>query len=247
MSNLPVGYQTYTALMTTSYRGYTFEQVAKTIDHSVLKPDATKNDIVAACSLAAKYHVATVCIRPMDVALAASLLANTDVGVATVIGFPHGTTTTATKVFEAVEAIRNGATELDMVLNVSALISGDYQLVEEDIRAVVLAAKGQLETASIKVIFETALLTPELIVKACELSEKARADYVKTSTGFASEGATIENVRLMKATVGDRMKVKSSGGVRTLDQLIDFMNEGVTRSGCSATEAVLSEFLANAR
>ncbi|MFM5904555.1 MAG: deoxyribose-phosphate aldolase [Micrococcales bacterium] len=232
--------------MTKTYRGYTFEQVAKTIDHSILKPDFLTADIEAGCALALKYDVATVCIRPMDVALTAKLLSGSNVLVATVIGFPHGTTTTATKVFESVDAIRNGAVELDMVLNISALLSGDYQLVEDDIRAVVDAAHAELPNVSIKVIFETAYLTPELIVKACELTEAAGADYVKTSTGFASAGATLENVKLMKATVGDRLKVKSSGGVKTLDQLIDYMDAGVSRSGCSATEQVLEEFLAKA-
>lgn len=232
--------------MTKTYRGYTFEQVAKTIDHSILKPDFLTSDIEAGCALALKYDVATVCIRPMDVALTAKLLAGSNVLVATVIGFPHGTTTTATKVFESVDAIRNGAVELDMVLNISALLSGDYQLVEDDIRAVVDAAKAELASASIKVIFETAYLTPELIVKACQLTEAAGADYVKTSTGFAAAGATLENVKLMKATVGDRLKVKSSGGVKTLDQLLDYMDAGVSRSGCSATQQVLEEFLAKA-
>lgn len=232
--------------MTKTYRGYTLEQVAKTIDHSILKPDFLTKDIEEGCALALKYDVATVCIRPMDVALTAKLLKGSDVLVATVIGFPHGTTTTAAKVAEAVDAVRNGAVELDMVLNISALLSGDYELVESDIRAVVEAARAELATVSIKVIFETAYLNDELIVKACNLVESAGADYVKTSTGFAHEGATLHNVKLMKQTVGDRLKVKSSGGVKTLDQLIDYMDAGVTRSGCSATAAVLEEFIAKA-
>ena len=232
--------------MKKTYRGYTFEQVAKTIDHSILKPDFTPLDIAEGCALALKYDVATVCIRPMDVVQAAKLLAGSDVMVATVIGFPHGTTTTATKVFESVDAIKNGAVELDMVLNISWMVSGYYQLVEDDIRAVVLAAHQELPSVSIKVILETAYLNDDQIVKACQLIEAAGADYVKTSTGFASSGATLEDVRLMKATVGNRLKVKSSGGVRTLDQLLDFMDAGVTRSGCSATEQVLEEFLAKA-
>ena len=232
--------------MKKTYRGYTFEQVAKTIDHSILKPDFTPLDIAEGCALALKYDVATVCIRPMDVVQAAKLLAGSDVMVATVIGFPHGTTTTATKVFESVDAIKNGAVELDMVLNISWMVSGHYQLVEDDIRAVVLAAHQELPSVSIKVILETAYLNDDQIVKACQLIEAAGADYVKTSTGFASSGATLEDVRLMKATVGNRLKVKSSGGVRTLDQLLDFMDAGVTRSGCSATEQVLEEFLAKA-
>lgn len=230
--------------MSKTYRGYTLEQVAKTIDHSILKPDFTDGDVRAGAELALKYNTASYCIRPMDVAPAAEILAGSDVNVCTVIGFPHGSTTTAVKAFETADAIQNGAVEIDMVINVSALLSGDYDYVEQDIRAVVDVAHAA--GASVKVIFETAFLNDELIVKACELTEAAGADYVKTSTGFASEGATLHNVQLMKATVGDRLKVKSSGGVRTLDQLIDYMDAGVTRSGCSATQQVLEEFIAKA-
>jgi deoxyribose-phosphate aldolase len=231
--------------MTKTYRGYTLEQVAKTIDHSILKPDFTDGDVRAGAELALKYNTASYCIRPMDVAPAAEILAGSDVHVCTVIGFPHGSTTTAVKAFETADAIQNGAVEIDMVINVSALLSGDYDYMEQDIRAVVDVAHAS--GASVKVIFETAYLNDELIVKACELTESAGADYVKTSTGFASEGATLHNVKLMKATVGDRLKVKSSGGVRTLDQLIDYMDAGVTRSGCSATQQVLEEFIAKAQ
>ncbi len=230
--------------MSKTYRGYTLEQVAKTIDHSILKPDFTYADVAAGAELALKYNTASYCIRPMDVAAAAKALAGSSVNVCTVIGFPHGSTTTATKVFETIDAIGNGAVEIDMVINVSALLSGDYDFVEQDIRAVVDAAHAK--GASVKVIFETAFLNDSQIVKACELTEHAGADYVKTSTGFASEGATTHNVALMKQTVGDRLKVKSSGGVRTLDQLIDYMDLGVTRSGCSATGQVLEEFIAKA-
>lgn len=229
--------------MSKTYRGYTLEQVAKTIDHSILKPDFTRDDVIAGAELAKKYSTASYCIRPMDVSLAAKMLSGSGVAVCTVIGFPHGSTTTATKVFEAKDAINNGATELDMVLNISALLSGDFDYVLNDIKAVVEAAAGK---ASVKVIFETAYLSDDQIVKACELTEAAGAQYVKTSTGFAHEGATLHNVELMKKTVQDRLKVKSSGGVKTLDQLIDYMDLGVTRSGCSATAAVLEEFIAKA-
>jgi len=231
--------------MSKTYRGYTLEQVAKTIDHSILKPDFSYADVAAGAELALKYNTASYCIRPMDVAAAAKALAGSTVNVCTVIGFPHGSTTSATKVFETKDAIANGATEIDMVINVSALLSADYEYVENDIRGVVDAAHAK--GASVKVIFETAFLNDEQIVKACELAEKAGADYVKTSTGFASEGATTHNVALMKQTVGDRLKVKSSGGVRTLDQLIDYMDLGVTRSGCSATQQVLEEFISKAQ
>ena len=218
--------------------------MAKTIDHSILKPDFTYADVAAGAELALKFNTASYCIRPMDVAAAAKKLAGSTVNVCTVIGFPHGSTTTATKVFETKDAISNGATEIDMVINVSALLSGDFEYVEQDIRAVSEAAHAH--GASVKVIFETAFLNDEQIIKACDLTEKAGADYVKTSTGFASEGATTQNVALMKRTVGDRLKVKSSGGVRTLDQLIDYMDLGVTRSGCSATAQVLEEFVSKA-
>lgn len=231
--------------MSKTYRGYTLEQVAKTIDHSILKPDFTYADVEAGAALALKFNTASYCIRPMDVAVAAEALAGSTVNVCTVIGFPHGSTTSAVKAFETADAIENGAVEIDMVINVSALLSGDYDFVENDIRGVVEVAHAA--GASVKVIFETAFLNDELIVKACELTERAGADYVKTSTGFASEGATLHNVKLMKSTVGDRLKVKSSGGVRTLDQLIDFMDAGVTRSGCSATAQVLEEFISKAQ
>jgi deoxyribose-phosphate aldolase len=231
--------------MSKTYRGYTLEQVAKTIDHSILKPDFSYSDVEAGAQLALKFNTASYCIRPMDVSVAAKALAGSTVNVCTVIGFPHGSSTTAVKAFETADAIENGAVEIDMVLNVSALLSGDYDYVEQDIRSVVDVAHAA--GASVKVIFETAYLNDELIVKACELTEAAGADYVKTSTGFASEGATLHNVQLMKATVGDRLKVKSSGGVRTLDQLIDYMDAGVTRSGCSATQQVLEEFIAKAQ
>ncbi len=231
--------------MSKTYRGYTLEQVAKTIDHSILKPDFTYTDVAAGAELALKYNTASYCIRPMDVAAATKALAGSTVNVCTVIGFPHGSTTTATKAFETKDAISNGAVEIDMVMNVSAMLSGDFDYVEQDIRAVVEVAHEA--GASVKVIFETAFLNDEQIIKACELTEKAGADYVKTSTGFASEGATTHNVALMKKTVGDRLKVKSSGGVRTLDQLIDYMDLGVTRSGCSATSQVLEEFIAKAK
>lgn len=174
--------------MTKTYRGYTREQIAKTLDHSVLKPNSTDDEIRLACELAVAEQTASLCIRPMDVAAAAQSLAGSGVPVCTVIGFPHGTTTTATKVFEAREAVANGATEIDMVLNVSDLVSGFDAAVEADIHAVVNAVRAANELASVKVIFETALLTKEQILKACQLTESAGADYVKTSTGFASEG-----------------------------------------------------------
>lgn len=221
------------------YRNYTVEQIAKFIDHTVLKPTATEAEIIAVCQQALQFQTASACIRPMDVKLAASILANSDVDVATVIGFPHGTTTTAAKVAESIQAVADGATELDMVLNISKLLDHKFDEVFEDIQAVVKAAGNK---ATVKVIFETCYLNPQLIKRACELSEDAGAAFVKTSTGFGTGGATVEDIRLMRETVGDRLGVKASGGIRTLDALIDMVEAGANRIGTSNTAAILEEF-----
>ncbi|MFM7030523.1 MAG: deoxyribose-phosphate aldolase [Micrococcales bacterium] len=232
--------------MSLTYRGYTAQQIAAFIDHTVLKPEAVRDEIVRACEVAAKAKTASLCIRPMDVRLAVELLAGTGVPVCTVVGFPHGSTTTATKVFETIEAVEAGCLEVDMVLNISQLRDGFFDAVQSDIAAVVDAAKGVNPDAIVKVIFETSLLNREQIIKACQLSEAAGADFVKTSTGFSSAGATIENVALMRECVGDRLKVKASGGVRTLDALIDFVEAGADRCGASATESILEDFTSKA-
>ena len=226
--------------MTATYRGYTFEQIAKTLDHSVLKPEVTRADIEAGAAIAAKYSTASYCVQGVNIAQAAKLLEGSGVPVCATVGFPHGAITTAAKAFEAAEATKNGASEVDMVINVGGLIGGDDELVLEDIRAVASAAHAG--GAHLKVILETALLTAEQIVRGCELAEQAGADFVKTSTGFSTAGATLENIRLMKATVGDRLRVKASGGVRTVDQVIDFIEAGVSRCGTSNAEAILLEF-----
>ena len=228
--------------MSTKYRGYTLEQVSSVIDHSVLRPESTANDISIGAEVALRNNVASLCIRPCDVSQGFELLKGSTVFLSTVSGFPHGTTTTATKVFESQEAVKSGAVELDMVLNVGWLVSGRVDEVTADIAAVVSAAKAQNPSVMVKVIFETALLNEEQIVAACHASEAAGADYVKTSTGFASSGATAEHIRLMRATVGDRLGVKASGGVRTLDSIIDMIDAGASRVGSSSTDAVLAEF-----
>ncbi len=230
--------------MAKTYRGYTQEQIAGVIDHSILKPDHKYGDVDQGARVALQFQTASLCIRPIDVVRASKLLAGSGVAVCTVIGFPHGSSTTSVKVFETLDAIQNGAQEVDMVMNVSAMLSGDYSLVESDIRSVAEAAHSK--SVSLKVIFETAYLDLAQIVQSCQIAENAGADYVKTSTGFASAGATLEHIKLMKKTVGDRLKVKSSGGVRSLDQLIDFIDAGVSRSGSSATEAIMDEFEAKA-
>mgnify|MGYP000381979479 FL=1 len=213
--------------------------LASLIDHSVLKPTSTVQDVKDGAAIALKYQTAAYCIRPSDVPLASKLLAGSDVKVCTVIGFPHGTTDTTSKAFEAAEAARNGAHEVDMVINIGWMLSGDLVAVEDDIRQVVNAARAVNDTTCVKVILETAFLTKEQIVKGCEMSESAGADFVKTSTGFAPEGATVENIALMRATVGDRLGVKASGGIRTLEQVEALVAAGASRVGLSGTAEIL--------
>ncbi len=220
-----------------TYRGYSREQIAGFIDHTVLKPAASSNDIRAAVAVAIEANVAAVCFRPSDMVLAKELLGDSSVGLATVVGFPHGTNESYVKAFETSLAVSQGANEIDMVIHIGHLIEGRDDLVLADIKAVVEAADGAL----VKVILETSELTDEQIVRACELSRDAGAGYVKTSTGFASGGANAHVVSLMAKTVPG-LGVKASGGVRTLDQLIDMVEAGATRVGASGTFAILEEF-----
>src|SRR4051812_605479 len=228
--------------MTLSIENLTERDIAKTIDHSLLRPELDDTFIDDGCRLAAKYHVASVCCRPADVRRAAALLAGTDVKVGTTIGFPHGNHTTETKVFEARQALAGGAVEVDMVLKIGALKSGRDADVEEDIRAVVEVAHAA--GAIVKVIFENAYLTDDEKIRACRLTEAAGGDFVKTSTGFAPSGATHDDLRLMRANTGPHVQVKAAGGVRTLDALIDVMALGVTRIGATATESIIQDFRA---
>jgi len=218
----------------------TVEQLAKTIDHSLLKPELTEAEVVAGCAVAAKYHTASVCVKPCHVRAAAQALKGTDVRVGTVIGFPHGSNRTAVKVCEANVAMDDGAVELDMVLNIGALRGGQTDLVREDIRRVVEAAHAR--GALVKVILENAYLTDEQKVLACHLSEQAGANWVKTSTGFAPTGATVEDIKLMCASVGPQVQVKAAGGIRTLDAALAVIDAGVSRIGATATAAILEEF-----
>jgi deoxyribose-phosphate aldolase len=183
----------------------------------------------------------------MDVAHSAKALDGSSVLLCTVIGFPHGTVTTATKVAETIEAVKHGAIEVDMVMNLGLFASKEYEAVQKDIAQVVKAAKTTNPKAEIKVILETCLWNEAQIIKACELTEAAGADFVKTSTGFATSGATTDVIRTMRATVGDRLGVKASGGVRTLDALIDMAEAGASRVGASGTTAILLEFAEKAR
>ena len=226
--------------MTLSVTEVTERQLAKTIDHSLLRPELDDDFIADGCRLAAEYDVASVCVRPTDVGRAAALLSGTDVAVGTVVGFPHGSSTTATKVFEAREAVAHGASELDMVIDIGALKAGRDEDVRADIAAVVEV--GHAAGAIVKVILENAYLTDDEKVRGCSLSEAAGADFVKTSTGFAPGGATHADLVLMRSSVSERVEVKAAGGVRTLDDLLAVMALGVTRIGATQTKPILDEY-----
>ena len=219
---------------------YSLKRVAKTIDHSTLGPAMTLDEVKAGCEVALKYDVASVCCKPADVKFVANILKGSDVLVGTVVGFPHGSSTTQSKVFETKEAVANGAVEIDVVINIGHLKSGKIQEVQSEIAAVVAAASGN----QVKVILENAYLTDEEKIIACKLVEAAGADYVKTSTGFAPTGATLADVKLMRATCSPKVKVKSAGGVKTLDQLLEFLDAGIDRSGSSSTASILDDFIA---
>ena len=213
----------------------------KYIDHTLLKQDATENQIDCLLSEAREYDFASVCVNPTWVKYAKKGLEGTDVKVCTVVGFPLGATTSAVKAFETKEAIQNGADEIDMVINVGALKSGNLALVESDIRAVVEASDDKL----VKVIIEACLLTDQEKVVACQLAQKAGADFVKTSTGFSTGGATIADVTLMRETVGPDMGVKAAGGARSYADALAFVEAGATRIGTSAGVAILKGELAD--
>ncbi len=227
-------------MSTLNSKTITYEQLAKVIDHSLLKPELSEQDVIEGCQLAHQYHTATVCVKPCHVSLAAEVLKDSDVLVSTVIGFPHGSNVTAVKVAEAEQAMDEGAVELDMVLNIGQLRSGKFDDVRDDIQAVVDAAHAR--GAKVKVILENAYLSDEEKVKACQLAEQAGADWVKTSTGFAPSGATLDDLRLMRKTVSDAVQVKAAGGVRTLDAILAVIDAGVTRCGATATKVILDEF-----
>lgn len=223
--------------------GYTYRQIAKAIDHSLLKPELTEQQVEDGLQLAARYDVASVCCRPCDIPLAARVLAGTDVRVGSTVGFPHGANTTETKVFEAVQAMDSGAVELDMVLNIGQLLSGNIDFVRTDIAAVVEAARGR---ALVKVILENAYLTEDQTVTASKTVAIAGGGFVKTSTGFAPTGAKISDLILMSAAVPATVQVKAAGGIRSLDAMIEALDVGVTRVGATATKQILDDFKARA-
>lgn len=211
-------------------------QLANKIDHTALKPDTTMDQIVTLCEEAKKHGFYSVCVNPTWVKKSAELLTDSDVAVCTVIGFPLGASTTSVKVFETENAIRNGATEVDMVINIGELKAGNVEAVKLDIQAVVNEAK---ERVLVKVIIETCLLTNNEIEQACKIAVEAGTDYVKTSTGFSTSGATVEDIKLMRKTVGPDIGVKASGGVRDQQTAMSMIEAGATRIGASASVAIV--------
>lgn len=218
--------------------GLNKESLAKMIDHTILKADATKGQVTEICNEALEYKFASVCINPSWVKLASEILKGSLVKVCTVIGFPLGATSTNAKKFETKQAIKDGATEIDMVINIGRLKERDLEYVLEDIKAVVDVCMNKALT---KVIIETCLLSNEEKVIACKIAKKAGADFVKTSTGFSSGGATKEDIKLMRDTVGQQMGVKASGGIRTLKDALTMIENGATRIGASASIAICRE------
>ena len=212
-------------------------ELNKYIDHTLLKPEATKEQITKLCQEARQYDFASVCVNTCYVPLAKQLLAGSDVKVCCVVGFPLGAMDTVSKAFEAKTAVENGAQEVDMVINIGALKDKDYDYVTKDIAAVVEASKP----AIVKVIIEACLLTDEEKVEACKCSMNAKAEFVKTSTGFSTHGATPEDVALMKKTVGNVCKVKAAGGVKSYDDAMKMIEAGADRLGCSAGIKVMEE------
>lgn len=222
---------------------YTREEVAITIDHAVLKPENTIADLEKNVQMCIKNGVYSMCVKPCDIKKAAELLKGSEVKVSCVLSFPHGADTTPVKAFQALQAIADGTHEIDMVMNIGRFLEGDYEYVVNDIKAVVEVAhkKGII----VKVIQESGFLTLEQVAKACELSREAGADFVKTSTGFGPGKATPEIIDVMIKTVGDTMQVKPSGGIRSWDDAVGYLNQGANRLGIGATEAVLGEAVAD--
>ena len=217
----------------------TLADLAKMFDHSLLQPQLTDADLERGCQVALEYDVASVCIKPYGVKLAAKLLAGSTVAVSTTIGFPHGGHLTRVKVYEVEMAMDDGAVELDMVVNIGKVLSGDWSYVADDVRAVVDAAHRR--RAKVKVIFENALLKDEHKVELCRVCGESGADWVKTSTGYAETGATLEDLRLMRQYAPPHVQVKAAGGVRTFERLMEVRAIGVTRVGATATKQILDE------
>ena len=216
---------------------YTQQEVAATIDHAVLKPELTDADLKQHAAMCIAERVFSMCVKPCDVKMAAALLKDSPVKVSCVLSFPHGADTTATKVFQAQQAIKDGVDEIDMVMNIGKFMSGDFDYIKNDIQAVVEIAHQH--KVLVKVIQESGHLSPEQIAKACEIACEAGADFVKTSTGFGPGSATPESIAIMVKSVGNKMQVKASGGIRTWDEAVAYLEQGADRLGVGSTAAVL--------
>ena len=220
----------------------TYEGLAKMIDHSLVRPELTDEQVVAGCELAKRYQVASVSVRPCDVDLAVRLLNGSGVTVGSLAGFPHGSSTTAVKLYEIRDVLRRGAKEVDMVLNISRLLSRQFQYVETELLQA--AEECHKQGALLKVIFENAYLTDELKIVACRISARAEVDFVKTSTAFAPAGYTLEDLKLMRAHTPEHIGIKAAGGVRTLEKALEVYQAGCSRFGATATAAILDEWKA---
>lgn len=218
------------------------EKLAKVFDHAILRPEQTTEDVIKGCNVAKEYNLASVCVKPCDVRQASELLQGTDVMVGTVISFPHGNSSTASKVAESLQALEDGAVELDVVLNIGHLRSGLYDEVEQELKEIITKSEEKYPQVSFKIIFETAYLNKEQIIKACQISQAAGAHFVKTSTGFASAGATYENIEIMRGNVPKEMEVKASGGIKNLEQVLKYLELGCTRIGSSSSGEIVEEF-----
>lgn len=224
-------------------RKYTVQEVASKIDHAVLKPDQTEADVRKNAAMCIERGVASMCVRPCDIQLAAQLLKDSPVMVSCVLSFPHGADTTATKIVQAQQAIADGVQEIDMVMNIGRFLSGNFDDVREDIKAVV--DNAHTDGVAVKVIQESCFLTLEQVAAACELSLEAGADFVKTSTGFGPSSATPDIIDIMVRTVGGKMGIKASGGIRRWEQAVSYLEQGATRLGIGATETVLDGGIAD--
>lgn len=222
----------------------TVQDVADVLDHSLLRPDITVSELIEGCALAKKYKTVSVCVRPSDLPIVCRELEGTRVLPTTVIGFPHGTCTTETKVFETIDAVNKGAVEVDMVMNIGRFLSGEYDYVTRDIAEVAAAAhKGN---SKLKVIFENHYLNDEQIVKACEIAKAAGADFIKTSTGYAESGAKLSDLKIM-VEHADGMLVKAAGGIKSLDNCLAIMALGVVRCGTRSSKNILEEACVRAK
>jgi deoxyribose-phosphate aldolase len=227
--------------MTMNINSIPYEQFAGTLDHAILKPEQTETDVITGCKMAKKYKIAAVSVKPCYLSLVVKELAGTEVAAGTLVSFPHGHSTIPVKIYEALNGVENGAAELDIVMNIGALRSGDYDYVRDEATALVQAVAGR---ALVKIILENHYLTEEEKIKACQILDAAGVDFVKTSTGYTETGATPEDVKLMRATVKPKIQVKAAGGIRTVAAVLAEIEAGATRVGTSSTEAILDEFLA---